>query len=42
MIAQLFLRYDVKLEEPNLVLGAKEFTIQKPDQRYNVVLKARG
>ncbi|KAF2113864.1 cytochrome P450 monooxygenase [Lophiotrema nucula] len=42
MIAQLLLRYEVQLEEEGLVLGMKEFTIQKPDRKYNVVLKLRG
>ncbi|KAK5164807.1 uncharacterized protein LTR77_009471 [Saxophila tyrrhenica] len=42
MIAQLVLRYEVELEEEGLMLKAKEFTIQKPDRRYNVVLKRRG
>ena len=41
MIAQLLLRYEIELEDPGLVLGTKEFTIQKPDQRYNVRLKPR-
>jgi cytochrome P450 len=41
MMAQLLLRYDVELEEPGLVLGAKEFTIQKPDRSYNVILRPR-
>lgn len=41
MMAQLLLRYEIELEDPALVLGAKEFTIQKPDQRFDVVLKAR-
>lgn len=41
MIAQLLLRYDVELEDPNLVLGTKEFTIQKPDRKYNVVIRHR-
>ena len=41
MIAQLLLRYDIELENPGLVLGAKEFTIQKPDQKYNVILRPR-
>ena len=42
MIATLLLRYDVALEDPNLELGTKEPTIQKPDQRYNVILKPRS
>jgi cytochrome P450 len=39
MIAQLLLRYDIELEDQELVLNAKEFTIQKPDKRYRVVLR---
>ncbi|PSN74843.1 cytochrome P450 monooxygenase [Corynespora cassiicola Philippines] len=39
MIAQLLLRYDIELEDPDLVLGTKEFTILKPDRDYNVILK---
>ena len=41
MIATLLLRYDVELEDPELVLGTKEFTIQKPDQKYNVMIRPR-
>lgn len=41
MIATLLLRYDIELEDPTLILKTKEFTIQKPDRRYNVVLKPR-
>ena len=41
MIGQLLLRYEIELEDPELVLGAKEFTIQKPDQKYRVVLTPR-
>jgi cytochrome P450 len=41
MIAQLLLRYRIELEDPALVIGAKEFTIQKPDRRYNVILRPR-
>jgi cytochrome P450 len=41
MMAQLLMRYDIELENPELVLGAKEFTIQKPDQKYNVILRPR-
>jgi cytochrome P450 len=41
MIAQLLLRYEIELEDPGLVLKSKEFTIQKPDRKYNVVLKRR-
>lgn len=42
MIARLLLRYDITLEDPGLVLGSKEFTIQKPDQKYRVLLSFRG
>lgn len=41
MMASLLLRYEILLEEPELVLGSKEFTIQKPDRRFNVILKPR-
>lgn len=41
MIATLLLRYEIELEDPRLALGTKEFTIQKPDRRWNVVLKSR-
>jgi len=41
MIATLLLRYDIQLEDPNLVLGTKEFTILKPDRNYNVILRRR-
>ncbi|ORY18628.1 cytochrome P450 monooxygenase [Clohesyomyces aquaticus] len=41
MVGQLLLRYDIKLENPDLVLGTKEFTILKPDQKYNVILSPR-
>ncbi|OCT54200.1 benzoate 4-monooxygenase [Cladophialophora carrionii] len=41
MIATLLLRYDIQLEDPNLVLGTKEFTILKPDKNYNVILRPR-
>ncbi|KAK3708900.1 hypothetical protein LTR37_011230 [Vermiconidia calcicola] len=41
MIAQLLLRYDIQLENADLILGMKEFTIQKPDQKYKVVLRPR-
>lgn len=41
MMAALLLRYDIELEEPNLVLGTREFTIQKPDRNFNVILKQR-
>ena len=42
MMAQLLLRYDIQLEDSTVVLGSKEFTIQKPDQRYNIVIKRRS
>jgi cytochrome P450 len=41
MIGQLLLRYEIELEDPGLVLGTKEFTILKPDRKYQVVLKKR-
>ncbi len=41
MIATMLLRYEIELEDPNLVLGTKEFTIQKPDRNYRVILKPR-
>ena len=41
MMARVLLRYDVQLQDPSLELGAKEFTIQKPDKKYNVILKRR-
>ncbi|KIX03120.1 uncharacterized protein Z518_06670 [Rhinocladiella mackenziei CBS 650.93] len=41
MIAVLLLRYEIRLEDPDLVLGTKEFTILKPDKKYNVVLRPR-
>lgn len=41
MMAMLLLRYEIQLEEKGLVLGSKEFTIQKPDRRFNVILKHR-
>lgn len=41
MIATLVLKYDIELEDPELVLRSKEFTIQKPDRQYNVRLKPR-
>lgn len=41
MIAMLLLRYDIELEDPHLVLGTKEFTIQKPDQTYRVIMQPR-
>ncbi|KAJ4301725.1 hypothetical protein N0V90_003818 [Kalmusia sp. IMI 367209] len=42
MIATLLLRYDIRLEEPELVLGTKEFTILKPDRKYRVILQPRS
>lgn len=42
MIATLVLRYEVELEELELVLGMKEFTIQKPDRSYRVCLRRRS
>lgn len=42
MIATLLLRYEIELQDPRLVLGTKEFTIQKPDQRWNVILRRRA
>ena len=41
MMATVLLRYEVELEDPSLVLGIREFTIQKPDQKYHVILKSR-
>jgi benzoate 4-monooxygenase len=41
MIATLLLRYEIDLEDPNLVLGTKEFTILKPDKKYRVTLRQR-
>ena len=41
MIATLLLRYEIELENPGLVLGTREFTILKPDQKYNVTLRPR-
>ncbi|KEF61056.1 uncharacterized protein A1O9_02621 [Exophiala aquamarina CBS 119918] len=41
MMASLLLRYEIQLEDPTLVLGTKEFTIQKPDRNYNVILQPR-
>ncbi|KAK5715293.1 hypothetical protein LTR17_016809 [Elasticomyces elasticus] len=40
-MARVLLRYSVELEDPKLMLGTKELTIQKPDQSYRVVLKRR-
>ncbi|KAF1965331.1 cytochrome P450 monooxygenase, partial [Bimuria novae-zelandiae CBS 107.79] len=42
MIATLLMRYDIRLEEPELVLGTKEFTILKPDRTYRLILSRRG
>ncbi|KAK1824517.1 hypothetical protein LTR12_001109 [Friedmanniomyces endolithicus] len=41
-MARVLLRYEVELEDPQLVLGTKEFTIQKPDRVYNVILRRRS
>jgi benzoate 4-monooxygenase len=41
MIATLLLRYEIELENPGLVLGTKKFTILKPSEKYNVVLRKR-
>lgn len=41
MIASLLLRYEVELEDPGLVLGTREFTIQKPDRKYRVRIRPR-
>ena len=41
MMASLLLRYEIELEDPQLVLGTKEFTIQKPDQKYRIILRPR-
>ncbi|KAF2790241.1 cytochrome P450 monooxygenase [Melanomma pulvis-pyrius CBS 109.77] len=41
MIATLLLRYEIAMENPSLVLGTKEFTILKPDQKYRVMLTRR-
>lgn len=41
MIASLLLRYEIRLDDPGLELGTKEYTILKPDQNYNVVLSWR-
>lgn len=42
MIASLLLRYDIELEDPNLVLGTKEFTILKPDRKHKVIIRPRN
>jgi cytochrome P450 len=41
MIGQLLLRYEIELEDPGIVLGTKEFTIQKPDREFRVLLRRR-
>jgi cytochrome P450 len=41
MIATLLLRYKIELEDPDLVLGTREFTILKPSEKYNVILRRR-
>ena len=41
MIATLLLRYEIELEDKDLVLETKEFTIQKPDRPYKIVLRPR-
>ncbi|TKA75186.1 hypothetical protein B0A55_05173 [Friedmanniomyces simplex] len=41
-MAQVLLRYEVELEDPRLVLGTMEYTIQKPDRAYKVKLRRRG
>lgn len=41
MIGTLLSRYEIELEDPTIVLGMREFTIQKPDQVYKVSLRAR-
>jgi cytochrome P450 len=41
MLGMLLLRYDIEMEDPQLVLGTKEFTIQKPDRTYRVIIKPR-
>ena len=41
VMATLLLRYDIQLENPDLILGTKEFTILKPDQKYNVILRPK-
>jgi cytochrome P450 len=41
MIATLLLRYEIELENPDLVLGTREFTILKPSEKYNVILRRR-
>ncbi|KAL2400051.1 Cytochrome P450 monooxygenase [Exophiala dermatitidis] len=42
MMAALLLKYDIALEDPALQLGTKEFTILKPDRKFNVVLRPRN
>lgn len=41
MIATLLLRYEIELENPALILGTREFTILKPSEKYNVILRRR-
>ncbi|KAK4561121.1 hypothetical protein LTR86_005076 [Recurvomyces mirabilis] len=41
MMARVLLRYDVQLEDQTLMLKTKEFTILKPDKKYNVILERR-
>jgi cytochrome P450 len=41
MIATLLIQYDIQLEDPELVLGTKEFTILKPDRAFRVALSPR-
>ncbi|KAK0779768.1 hypothetical protein LTR91_026342 [Friedmanniomyces endolithicus] len=41
-MARVLLRYEVELEDPQLVLGTKEFTIKKPDRVYDVILRRRS
>ena len=41
MIANLLVKYDIQLEDPDLVLGTKEFTILKPDRSFRVILSPR-
>lgn len=41
-VATLLLRYEVELEDAELELGTKEFTIQNPDKPYRVVLRHRA
>ncbi|KAK3069602.1 hypothetical protein LTR53_011929 [Teratosphaeriaceae sp. CCFEE 6253] len=41
-IARLLLRYEIELQDSHLTLGTKEYTIQKPDQTYDVKLRRKG